>query len=784
MSEPNTGPLDAALDRSLQRLASKIGLAATEGSPENAAQENHVSAKTKIAETESPRGSQNQTMQDRGDYGTQSEAVGAQKKETRDAAPEGTDQGGAQNMTAKYDDKNYTLNGPAKLAVRAAIEMAISGKVAEAAALLQKVGADGPTDQNLGDPVGGKPDSVEEGEEEAEGGGAAETAEIPAGGATGADSMVAAEIQRKLNELSEQKQVTNEVMQQLQDVLQSIGMGKGAARRKLIAMLNHARAIAKVKQAGPAADKKSPPKVVTKNVPPSSQKDDGEDRYDLSDGDPDESMRGQANQETKKEDTTHDGAEHLDRGDYKLGAIDFNLYDSIPAAGAKKAEKKPAPKKAEVKKTASVEFGLMDVCLPDYFSGSSHPYLQVIVRAGDSDEDIVDAIVDEARTGYVSNLDEEKSLGSDEEVRKAATDAVKQAGGAKSITRYIEEVPEGEEVDSEVYAYFAIDLGDDESDEEDSMETEAAKKTTVTKDAILRAKAKRLAAKRLADRRKKTSDTESPKDKSEALGDADNTYESALQGDTADDEISDGNRETLESPETGKIADEAASQLDREHAVWTRGTTVAGLVPPAKRAGIEKRLAAFEATNGRLREAARALVRLASNAKAPAITSTKMIVGRFSQAENAIKQALSQKLPPGRPARVEAARKFASLVESTASLVEMGRHHIAMLDTIANVEKVAVAKLSRVQPAFKLALQQYRWGQIDESKLVERVAAYVKMNPESFSDAIKTAQTIGDVSRRSPAPQGNVRTARRLPNVLSGVQQAPRDELEGIFDGV
>jgi hypothetical protein len=773
--------LTSAVERSFDRFAAKIELASSIQPPDNRTRQ-EIDVKTatrKTAESESARGSQNQTQADAGDYGTHSEQVGKQKSETRGAAPEGTDEGGSRNDTARFDDKNYTLNGPAKLASDAAgaaiAALVSSGRTAQAVSLINGLnpkqaaeaaapsaasagGSGGPgTGQagaDIGAAVGGKPDSVSAAEDEAGAADQAETAptETPGSAGSPVDSMVAGEIQRKLNELAETDKVTKEVMTQLKDVLQGIGMGASAAKRYVEKEASRAIALAKikragsVKKAGPGADRKANEKVVPKNMPPSTMQDDGEEKYNLQDGDPDESYRGQANQTAQTDDKTNNGAEHHDAGDYKLGSkTDWSLYDRVG-----KVARKPVKAK---RKSAGLDDGFMRPQIVN------EKFFRIEDQHGDS------RLVPADAYGTAEKAAQEEGVDVENVTEESGWFAQLSAPGYLDQTDW--EGPFGSE--EEARAHLEEMYGDDmESDSDDDMDVDTEPKEA-RKTARTTVNGRPVRTKRAADGR-------GPDDQAaKAGGDEEVRYDSADKGDTDEDEIADGNTDTLAGPESSRAADQAQSQLDREHAAQTRGNTVASTVPAHTRRLVEQRLASFDEAGKQLLTVAKAAGQRQLKSKSTLIASANDALGWYQSTRKALVASMQ-----GRDKK--AARQFSDIVESLPTVTKSLTLASRMLAGFVQHENASVAKFARFAPAIKLAVTELELNQTAPAELGNKIAEYIRLDQNALDAIKRKVEAVGDVSQSSR--HMSVRTARRLPSMVTAapLDLMPQDELAGIFD--
>ena len=178
------------------------------------------------------RGSQLQTALDRGDYGTQDEAVGAQAEETRRKADKDTDPRGNQTGSIDYshNDSRYVL------ARRLAAINTVEEFAPELAAELRKRA------EMVGEPLGGEPPSVAEGREGAEMGAPAATEpppDVTTGASPDANSNLAEIIRQKAEEvrqaetdLAAKKEVLEGLQSAAQEVTTGPDMSKGAGKRK------------------------------------------------------------------------------------------------------------------------------------------------------------------------------------------------------------------------------------------------------------------------------------------------------------------------------------------------------------------------------------------------------------------------------------------------------------------------------------------------------------------------------------------------------------------------
>lgn len=212
-----TTPVKAAFERSAQRFANAHGISEEDQMATAKAPVNTKTAAGANAENDF-KGSQVQTTQDRGDYGSQSEEVGKQKTETSGAAPEGTAQAGNQNQSVKYDDKNYTLTGGAARLATVKTVAAIAGVDPSAAAKFIHM-AEGAGD--VGTPMGGEPDAVKEGDAAAEGGDAVPTE--PAAPTVTPDQAATVKLTDIIRQSEQEMEIGKAVNDKLKEVAKEIG---------------------------------------------------------------------------------------------------------------------------------------------------------------------------------------------------------------------------------------------------------------------------------------------------------------------------------------------------------------------------------------------------------------------------------------------------------------------------------------------------------------------------------------------------------------------------------
>lgn len=251
------------------------------------------------------RGSQVETMVERGDYETQDQAVAKQKAETAQETPAEKEEKGSQVQTmVDRGDYSQKGEGAAKLARAVSAVVAIAEKDPFAAAKLVRMAIgeemNGGGASDMGIPVGGKPESVEQGEAAAEPqvpSAAPADVEKPVGGPV--PGAVEVKLQETIKEKQQQMDVDKTVVQELSKVLDS--------------------ATASKKQAADRGDdgKKTPTQKVDEHVMSTAQ--DPED-HPQKDGDPDWTLYDQSKAKSDSVGEGHVGQEFASSSDtdYKL----------------------------------------------------------------------------------------------------------------------------------------------------------------------------------------------------------------------------------------------------------------------------------------------------------------------------------------------------------------------------------------------------------------------------------------------------------------------------------
>lgn len=190
-------------------------------------------------------GSQLETAVERGDYTTHQQALGDQASETSGHAPDGTKPRGSQVHSMELQDVSYPQGGAggAKIADRSReliIALAKNNpkgveiladhiRLADATPMGTAASAPG----NVGAPVGGTPDAIEEADEELE---ATPPEAAPApGGAPGvptAQDPTAVHLQDKIQEKTDQLNMEQEVVRELKDVMTEVQAAKDPKKEK------------------------------------------------------------------------------------------------------------------------------------------------------------------------------------------------------------------------------------------------------------------------------------------------------------------------------------------------------------------------------------------------------------------------------------------------------------------------------------------------------------------------------------------------------------------------
>lgn len=837
--QTNADAVTATLDRSVARYRKLAGIsdlsepvdthATVDKQETNVADKKTASVKT----AGEMGGSQLMTTNDAGDYGTAAEALNAQKKETREEGEAGTDAHGSQNMSMNLDDENYTLNGSARLAVIQAVKE-LGKEDPEAMVRVMRVATggsrkqadDGNADANVGPEAGGVPDEVEAADDEKDMANAApatppQANEAPASGMQ--DAALSGELAQQIRQLEEQEAVDKAVLNKLKEIAQGGGLTT-TGMKKIVAdlktqplkvlgwvrlQLKKAEAL-KVKKAGSkrlatkafdvflngeeidtvfyndnsnvdeeevkrslinhdgydsgievvlhqkststeakkakqAADSKATGKVKPMNVPPTSMQDIDGDEYELADGDVDASVEKQIKGKSDKSGESHDGQEALDTGDYPVTAAKsgWDAYDKTAALlGVQKTV-------AAGKKTANEEESM--------------------------NEDSVEA--QSWETVPLFTINEGQIPEGDNPDRVAALREFKESGsmaGAQFASdeadwdeAYAGEMEGGQDVDSALSEPHIDWTGFPETKEGRRLATKPApKKASVT-----------VHGQPL--KTKKSAENTSPPDiAASAGGDEENRYESALQGDTAEDETAEGNLETKESPETKSVVDQAESFLDSKHRDDTRGATMARLFKPAEREAVVRQLKAVSDTQKVFAESARLATATADPAKRGLVAMARQTQETLSNLNKKLAHAMKAQAP------AEVARKrFIEALKEAAIILPGVRKEAVYLDALRQIEAASQERSSRVVPVMDMAIRMAELGHAPDA-VRGKIAEYMEMPRGEFKAAYKaTAEMMASMTRRPQVNQSQFRTAARLPaGISSGSNNGPSDPVDGIFD--
>lgn len=770
--QTNADAVTATLDRSVARYRKLAGIsdlsepvdthATVDKQETNVADKKTASVKT----AGEMGGSQLMTTNDAGDYGTAAEALNAQKKETREEGEAGTDAHGSQNMSMNLDDENYTLNGSARLAVIQAVKE-LGKEDPEAMVRVMRVATggsrkqadDGNADANVGPEAGGVPDEVEAADDEKDMANAApatppQANEAPASGMQ--DAALSGELAQQIRQLEEQEAVDKAVLNKLKEIAQGGGLTT-TGMKKIVAdlktqplkvlgwvrlQMKKAEAL-KVKKAADAkakqaADSKAPGKVKPMNVPPTSMQDIDGDEYELADGDPDSSMEKQIKGKSDKSGESHDGQEALDTGDYPVTAAKggWDAYDKTASLlGAQK------PKTAE-------DAG----------------------ETWDGEEvDVQDALASILADSDNSEASYQEAIGIAETI----------LGRQPTPDEWFEAMKRQVMTQSEPSSEEASDSAGNETSDDDSSDTK--------EEAPMKKEESRKPAPKKASvtvngqplRTRKSAENTSPKDiAASAGGDEENRYESALQGDTAEDETAEGNLETKESPETKSVVDQAESFLDSKHRDDTRGATMARLFKPAEREAVVRQLRAVSDTQKVFAESARLATANADPAKRGLVAMARQTQETLSNLNKKLAHAMKAQAP------AEVARKrFIEALKEAAIILPSVRKEAVYLDALRQVEAASQERSSRVVPVMDLAIRMAELGHAPDA-VRGKIAEYMEMPRGEFKAAYKaTAETMASMTRRPQVNQSQFRTAARLPaGISSGSNNGPSDPVDGIFD--
>jgi hypothetical protein len=314
----------ATLERTLGRFKDKFAIVDAEmnvGESLNIIDKDNKECKvgTKLAGGNAEndmKGSQLQTGLDRGDYGSQSEAVGAQKSETNASGKEGTDQLGCQTESVKYDDKSYSQKGEGAARIATLKAEAIKAvKALVEAAVPKKDESMTTPDVNLGPEAGGVPEAVEQGAAKQE---AAPAAPAPAAVPQIADQTVTVKLQDEINKKNQEIETGKAVIDGLQQALDVATGGVTAAK---------------------TADRGGKPPVSdemgNKVVPHSAIDPDSFHKSGLNpfDGQPDWSLYDESKAGDSSKTETHTGQEFAVSGDksYRLASTKKTADEVSPA---------------------------------------------------------------------------------------------------------------------------------------------------------------------------------------------------------------------------------------------------------------------------------------------------------------------------------------------------------------------------------------------------------------------------------------------------------------------
>lgn len=662
------------LERSLKRFAEVMGIETTETPTTNGDNMKTASVAQKIAAAdEDSRGSQLMTGLDRGDYGTQAEYVARQKKETAQAAPDGTEEFGNQDQSVRYDDKSYSISGAgdARIATRAIDAIVqIARGAAQQPVTVKKTAAPDPAAANaaadsgpgasgkdIGAPAGGEPDAVKEGEEEAEAKAPPPKPEmaLPAPGADG--GMALTKIKEKIRDISQTLDVSKQVKDALEDVLSESG-GDTLASKK------DKPRVAAVKEAVERGDDgKDTPHFEMGNKRVLHSAWDGPD-YFPTDGDPDWSSydesktKGAAAEKTQ----SHTGQPYADSSDR------FYALASKTAAHLNHTVEFLNKKGVFASKDTKMQT-LTDELLQEV-TAKHDKFLKLMQRYA-----------------------EEKAPTNHELVARAEKHA-KVLASRKHIATLAQKF--------------------------------AGKKHTQEDATLLTNLAKRVAS------WTKEADSRSPNEMTTSQADEHNRYEKSLQGDTASDETDVGTDLKLESPETSSTIDKARGYLDKRHTQDVKGSTVA--VKQSEYDRVVGDIKIIDAVHDGMGKSLNDLKKMThAKAREAAVTTLESTIPRLKKASDTL-QALVQKKVASKDV-AEMRKQLADEVQKARVLTANAKQLLLMASAAALESNYQRSVFDRVSPAFKVAVSQVESGHMALSELPTKVSEYVRMSPGEFKVA-------------------------------------------------
>lgn len=737
-------------------------------------------------------GSQLETGLDRGDYSGAKEETNKQKKETQDSAAAGTPEAGTQLDSVRFDDQSHSHSGGgggARVAQVVQTVAALAGVDPKAAASFIRMAEGG----DIGMPMGGEPDAVGEGEDALDadpdmGGGAP----APDAGMTAPTPEDASRV--KLHDIIQDQEQAIEIDRAVNDKLKEVakevgasihlpylGMGRVAAwhRDGVSIQFKHiANKVVRFK----TAEAPSPIPVDKKGAP-------GTTNVANPDAEPDDSA--------SKPDAATDKLARRARVGMKLKhrtlGVGTIVKVSKVAVQVKFADGSvlQTPRTAlersdEGGTTPSDEMGNNRVPHAatdpsDHPPGDGDPdwtlYDQSKTSENTSETDTSDGqdLSDSGDRDYV--LANKRIVQAQNLLRQRGQKMLAAGKTRKQITAALAASTLGKETFAAVKEMRKLQAAACPCGKKDCDCTAADKKKMKEKEK----KKKEKESRRRRQRRAADVGGNTPPDKMDASQADDTTrYDASEQGDTGDDEISQGTNTTLDSPETDTTVSQGRSELDRKHKDDTAGSTVAAIGPKMKAKVLAELKSIDQAHDGLKKRYAAVMPKIALHKSKGAVkNAVQQLVTSLKFHGNAIEACLKDKNTP----RAAIRTKLASHVQAGRTLVASAKHQAAFMTVLTGEADNHHQRMARVQPSFVLAGRQLQAGVINLQDLPGKVAEYVALDPASFTVVAKTVnEMIAKTAGRRPP--GRQRTASSIPVQYSSGPATPQsvDELDGMFD--
>jgi len=253
-------------------------------------------------------------------------------------------------------------------------------------------------------------------------------------------------------------------------------------------------------------------------------------------------------------------------------------------------------------------------------------------------------------------------------------------------------------------------------------------------------------------------------------------------GDRGADLITPGNVDTLVSPETKAIEQGSDQYLDQRHDDDVAGSvTTARVFSTTDKKKILSVLKDMDDTSDHLHGIVASWTKHAMFGKTPGALDG--LLAKRASSIKAIGDSVEKllKLSQERRASRQKIREAMSKALKVAMQQVTDAGEIVKVASILDVEvKAREAKLARVNPAFKLALNMHANGHIDVMELPEKVASFVGMSDNEFKKVAEFAQGLQPAGRNVAGGMG--KTAARLPFVRGTSGDGLDDVLAGIFE--